>query len=79
MNIDCNVKHFCTFCLKNKQNVQKKKRGEHLFARYSPRILMIFSILFLFESALGGSKTCDGHTEWRARSILHAKLSAELN
>lgn len=54
MNIDCNVKHFCTFCLKNKQNVQKKKRGEHLFSRYSPRILMIFSILFLFESALRG-------------------------
>ena len=34
-----------TFCTHNVQNMSKKKRGKYLFAKYLPRISLIFSIL----------------------------------
>ncbi len=45
-----------TFCTYNVQNMSKKKRGKYLFAKYLPRISLIFSIfrLFLYGSLGGG-------------------------
>ena len=54
------------FCLRNVQNMSKKKRGKYLFAKYLPRISLIFSIFRLFlDRCLCGGKACDWHTEWR--------------
>lgn len=52
--------------LEERAERDKKNRGKYLFAKYLPRILLIFSIQrLLFNCSLGGSETCDWHTEWR--------------
>ena len=42
------------------------------------RFIFRFFCLF-FDCGLCGGEACDGHTEWRAASVVHADLSAELN
>ena len=42
----------------------KKNRGKYLFARYLPRMSLIFSTFRLFfYSGLGGGDAGDGHAE----------------
>ena len=36
-------------------------------------------IRLLFYSSLRGGEAGDGHAEWRAASVVHADLGAELN
>ena len=44
-----------------------------------PKYLVFRIIRLLFNCSLCGSEACDGHTEWRTASVVHANLSAELN
>ena len=53
--------------------------SEGLFMRISPADWQDSFLLLLLHSSLGGGEACDGHTERRAASIVHADLSAELH
>ena len=53
--------------------------SEGLFMRISPADWQDSFLLLLLNGSLGGGEACDGHTERRAASIVHANLSAELN
>ena len=39
----------------------------------------MYEYYLLLDGCLGGGEACDGHTERRARCVVHADLSAELN
>ena len=53
--------------------------SEGLFMRISPADWQDSFLLLLLNGSLGGCEACDGHTEWRARCVVHTDLSAELH
>ena len=61
--------------------LDKNKGLDRKFTRLTPIvILLIISYLIsFFNCCLGGGKAGDRYAEWRARSVVHADLSAELN